>query len=168
MKRLIAILFLALCSIGQSWAQVPADSSATEAVVIDSVPLPKDTIRFKMDAAVESQLEKKKELNRSKPPTIDGFRVQIYAGNSRQQAMQIRTEVVGAYTDYAAYLIYKQPTFRVRVGDFRNRFEAQKLLNELKAQYPSSFIVPDEVLVNPVLAPKPAVDSTENAERKNP
>jgi cell division septation protein DedD len=167
MKRLIAILFLALFSIGHNWAQNPADSSTTETVVNDSVTLPKDTIRYKMNPAVEKQLEKKKELNRSKPPTIEGFRVQIYAGNSRQQAMQIRTEVVGAYTDYAAYLIYKQPTFRVRVGDFKTRFEAQKLLNELKAQYPSSFIVPDEVLVNPVLAPKQP-ETTEDAERKDP
>lgn len=167
MKKGITILLLTLLSLGHSWAQDPADTSTTEKVVIDAVPLPKDTIRYKMDPSVERQMEKKKELNRSKPPTIDGFRVQIYAGNSRQQAMQIRTEVVGAYTDYAAYLIYKQPTFRVRVGDFKNRFEAQKLLNELKVQYPSSFIVPDEVLVNPVLAPKP-IESTEDAERKDP
>jgi cell division septation protein DedD len=167
MKKGITILLLALLSIGHSWAQDPADTASNATVVVDSVPLTKDTIRYKMDPAVERQMEKKKELNRSKPPTIDGFRVQIYAGNSRQQAMQIRTEVVGAYTDYAAYLIYKQPTFRVRVGDFKNRFEAQKLLNELKAQYPSSFIVPDEVLVNPVLAPKP-IESTEDAERKDP
>ncbi len=167
MKRLIAIVFLVLLSVGHGWAQEAADSSGNEAVVRDSVTLPKDTIRYKMDPSVEKQLEKKKELNRSKPPTIDGFRVQIYAGNSRQQAMQIRTEVLGAYTDYAAYLIYKQPTFRVRVGDFKTRFEAQKFLNELKAQYPSSFIVPDEVLVNPVLAPK-SPETSEDAERKDP
>jgi cell division septation protein DedD len=167
MKRLVAIIFLALFSIGHSWAQQPEGKNSTERAVHDSVTLAKDTIRYKMDPAVEKQLEKKKELNRSKPPTIDGFRVQIYAGNSRQQAMQMRTEVLGAYPDYAAYLIYKQPTFRVRVGDFKTRFEAQKLLNELKAQYPSSFIVPDEVLVNPVLAPKPT-ETTEDAERKDP
>ncbi|MDP2188590.1 MAG: SPOR domain-containing protein [Sphingobacteriaceae bacterium] len=167
MKRLVAIIFLALFSIGNSWAQEPADKETTGTVVNDSVTLPKDTIRYKMDPTVEKQLEKKKELNRSKPPTIDGFRVQIYAGNSRQQAMQIRTEVLGSYSDYAAYLIYKQPTFRVRVGDFKTRFEAQKLLNDLKAQYPSSFIVPDEVLVNPVLAPK-SPETSEDADRKDP
>jgi len=167
MKRPIAILLFALFLTGHTWAQKPADTSATKTMVIDTIPLRKDTIRYKMDSGLEKQIEKKKELNRSKPPAIDGFRVQIYAGNSRQQAMQIRTEVVGAYTDYAAYLIYKQPTFRVRVGDFKNRFEAQKLLNELKAQYPSSFIVPDEVLVNPVLAPKP-IESTEDAQKQDP
>jgi hypothetical protein len=41
------------------------------------------------------------------------------------------------------------------------------LLRELKEQYPSSFIVPDEVLVNPVLAPKP-IETIEDAERKDP
>jgi hypothetical protein len=167
MNRLIAILLLALFGIGYSWAQDPAGTSRSLTSVIDSGTLPQDTSRFRTDSSQEQQLEKKKELTRSKPPTVNGFRVQIYAGNSRQQAMQIRTEVAVTYTDYAAYLIYKQPTFRVRVGDFKSRFEAQVLLRELKEQYPSSFIVPDEVLVNPVLAPKP-IETIEDAERKDP
>lgn len=167
MNRLIAILILAFFGIGYSWAQDTADTRSSRTSVIDSGRLPKDTIRYRMDPSVEQQLEKKKELTRSKPPTVEGFRVQIYAGNSRQQAMQIRTEVAATYTDYAAYLIYKQPTFRVRVGDFKSRFEAQELLRELKEQYPSSFIVPDEVLVNPVLVPKP-IETIEDAERKDP
>lgn len=167
MNRLIAILLLALFGIGYSWAQDSADTSSSTTSVVDSVTLPKDTIRYSMDPSVEQQMEKKKELNRAKPPTIEGFRVQIYAGNSRQQAMQIRAEVAATYTDYAAYLIYKQPSFRVRVGNFKSRFEAQELFRELKVQYPSSFIVPDEVLVNPVLSPKP-IETIEDAERKDP
>lgn len=167
MNRLIAILILAFFGIGYSWAQDSADTSSSTTSVVDSVTLPKDTIRYSMDPSVEQQMEKKKELNRAKPPTIEGFRVQIYAGNSRQQAMQIRAEVAATYTDYAAYLIYKQPSFRVRVGDFKSRFEAQELFRELKVQYPSSFIVPDEVLVNPVLSPKP-IETIEDAERKDP
>ena len=104
-----------------------------------------------------------------KPATVSGFRVQVYSGNNRAQAIQIRTEVLEKYPDYAAYLIYKQPTFRVRVGDFRSRAAAQELFRELKPLYPVSFIVPDEVLENPVLAPKEPEESLEDeADRRDP
>jgi cell division septation protein DedD len=104
-----------------------------------------------------------------KPATVSGFRVQVYSGNNRAQAIQIRTEVLEKYPDFAAYLIYKQPTFRVRVGDFRSRAAAQELLRELKPLYPVSFIVPDEVLENPVLAPKEPTEPLEDeVERRDP
>lgn len=104
-----------------------------------------------------------------KPATVSGFRVQVYSGNNRAQAIQIRTEVLEKFPEYAAYLIYKQPTFRVRVGDFRSRAAAQELLRELKPLYPVSFIVPDEVLENPVLAPKEPVEPLDDeADRRDP
>lgn len=112
-----------------------------------------DTIQYRIDKELGRQVEKQKEVNK-KSPTIEGFRVQVYSGNSRQNATQIRADVLDKFPEYAAYLSYRQPNFRVRVGDFKSRFEAQKLLNDLKPLYPTSFIVPDEVLVNPVLTPK--------------
>lgn len=118
-----------------------------------------------MDGSTIKAIEKHKEFNK-KNPLIPGYRIQTYAGSSRQQAMTIRNEIAEKYPDYAAYVIYKQPTFRVRVGDFRTRFEAQKLLNEIKPVYSSSFIVPDDINPNPVLAPKP--EEGELPEPKNP
>lgn len=164
MNRLTLLLLMMFGALGTAWAQTPA----LPAVKSPDLKSQLDSPRFEMDSAIEAQLAKKKELNKLKPATVEGFRVQVYAGNSRQQALQIRTDVLAANPDFAAYLIYKQPTFRVRVGDFKTRYEAQKLLNELKSIYPASFIVPDEVLVNPVLAPKPVEPILEDAERTDP
>lgn len=119
----------------------------------DSIRVATDTIRYIIGDAVLERIEKQKELNK-KQPTLQGFRVQVYSGSSRRLAMQIRNDISLSQPAFAVYLIYKQPSFRVRVGDFNTRLEAQKLLNEVKAQYPSSFIVPDEVFLNPIL-PKP-------------
>lgn len=149
MKRLLLVLMM-LSSSYFGWAQgrVTADSS-----------------RIEMDGSTLKAIEKHKEHNK-KNPLIPGYRIQTYAGSSRQQATSIRNEIAEKYPDYVAYVIYKQPTFRVRVGDFRTRFEAQKLLNEIKPVYSSSFIVPDDINPNPVLAPKP--DEGELTEPKNP
>jgi len=121
--------------------------------------------RIEMDVSTRKAIEKHKEFNK-KNPLIPGYRIQTYAGSSRQQALTMRNEIADKYPEYVAYVIYKQPTFRVRVGDFRSRFEAQKLLNDIKPTYSSSFIVPDDINPNPTLAPKP--EEGELLEPKNP
>ena len=37
------------------------------------------------------------------------------------------------------------PNFKLRVGDYRTRLEAEKMLHELRTAYPGCFVVPDEV-----------------------
>jgi cell division protein FtsN len=44
-----------------------------------------------------------------------------------------------------SYVSYTQPNYRVRVGDFRTRLEAQKFLNELRKQYSSLFIFAERI-----------------------
>mgnify|MGYP002789734412 CR=1 FL=1 len=148
MKTLLITFCMLFLAFG-AWAQQPAvrDSEPAAQVVKDSVS------RARRDSG--------KALN--KPATLPGYRIQVFSGNNRSLAIQTRTEVLEKFPAYAAYLIYKQPSFRVRVGDFRTRAAAQELLAELKVLYPVSFIVPDEVLENPVIVPiaDPATDSTD-------
>lgn len=45
------------------------------------------------------------------------------------------------------YLIYKQPYYRIRVGNFVRRDEAEAALDVVKPHFPEAFIVPDQVTV---------------------
>ncbi len=153
MRTLLLLMSLLAAGIS-AWAQQPTTTDSER-----MAKLQPDTLKTRRDSGRVS----------SKPATVSGFRVQVYSGNNRAQAIQIRTEVLEKHPDYAAYLIYKQPTFRVRVGDFRSRSAAQELLRELKVLYPVSFIVPDDVLENPVLAPRePEEPIAEDADRTDP
>jgi hypothetical protein len=89
-------------------------------------------------------------LNRAAPEKkIPGFRVQLYQGSSRARAKEIRDLTVQAYPKLGVYMVYRQPDFRVRVGDFRDKGEATAYLNMMKADFPSAFVVPDKVLLYP-------------------
>jgi hypothetical protein len=77
--------------------------------------------------------------------TFPGFRVQIYNGNDRNLAQKIRTEVLQLYRDEPVYLLYEAPYFKVRVGDFRDRIEAQKMLHAMKQSYKGVLLVPDKI-----------------------
>ena len=77
--------------------------------------------------------------------TINGYRVQIHFGGERKKAEKIRTEFLQHYPEVSAYELYQQPNFKVRVGDFRTRLEAQKILKQLAGEFPSAFIVTDDI-----------------------
>ncbi len=77
---------------------------------------------------------------------INGFRVEIFfssALNARQQAQQIRTNVLRDYPGVSVYLLYVSPDFKVRLGDFRTRNEALELMHRVSGQFPKAFVVRD-------------------------
>jgi hypothetical protein len=80
---------------------------------------------------------------------IPGFRVQVYQGSSRAKAKEIRDLMVQQYSKLGVYMGFRQPDFRVRIGDFRDKAEAQAYLQMLKSEYPTAFVVPDKVLLYP-------------------
>lgn len=73
-----------------------------------------------------------------------GYRVQIFLGE-RRSAEETKRAYLLKYPDRAAYLSWLAPNFRLRVGDQRTRLEAERLLRDLKEEYPGSYIVPDEI-----------------------
>ncbi len=75
-----------------------------------------------------------------------GYRVQLFAGNSKWEAVKVKSDFLKKYDGEATpHVIYQSPNFKVRVGDYKNRFEAQKFLLLYKVDYPSAFIVKDEI-----------------------
>lgn len=77
-----------------------------------------------------------------------GFRVQIYNGNDRVKANQVRVDFIRRFPGIRTYLTYVQPQFRVKIGDFRTRADAQKMYDEISTVYTPCMIVPDIVVIN--------------------
>ena len=79
---------------------------------------------------------------------ISGFRIQIaaYSGvNSRSQAESARNSFNALFPYTRSYLLYNEPYFKVRVGDYYTRLQAYKDLEAIRETYPSAYIVPDKI-----------------------
>jgi len=88
-----------------------------------------------------------------------GFRIQLLSTQDIQEAERISL----AYYDWAidrklpytripeAYVLFRQPNYRVRVGDFRSREQAISFLNILRPHFPGAWIVMDTI--DPELIP---------------
>lgn len=85
---------------------------------------------------------------------IDGFRVQIYASNQQQVAkneslmLQQRIEPL---LDVPVYAISEPPFWKVRIGNFKTREEANTykdiLLNMFPDMVGSTYVVPDKITI---------------------
>ncbi|MGY6561996.1 MAG: SPOR domain-containing protein [Luteibaculaceae bacterium] len=87
----------------------------------------------------ETQAEKLKET-----PQISGFRIQIFFG-SREESNKFRAKFLEEFPNEKVYVSYLAPNFRVRVGDYRNRFEAEKNKKRFSKHFPNCYIVPDKI-----------------------
>ncbi len=103
-----------------------------------------ENVRWQMEPSVEQLLQKKLDLDNQKP-SIQGFRVQLYYGGNRSEALDLKSKFASLHPEVETYLIYQQPYFRLRAGNFRTRMEAYKLFRIVEKEFPSVFIVNDEI-----------------------
>jgi hypothetical protein len=74
-----------------------------------------------------------------------GFRIMAYNGTDRKTAMDIRRAIIQRVPEERDYLIYQQPSYRLKVGDYFNRVEAHQTLLLLRDIIPNALIVPDQI-----------------------
>jgi len=80
--------------------------------------------------------------------SVDGFRIQIFfdSGNfSKRNASQAREEFIRRFPGVEAYITFREPYYRVRVGDFRTKLEADGFRKKLLRHYPHAFTVNDQI-----------------------
>jgi hypothetical protein len=130
--------------------------------------MPKGKVEVIKDPRVDSLAAHRFDLNRttgagtglsSTATTAFGYRVQIYSGSNRKEAFDTQSLFQAEYPDVRTYVIYREPNFKVRAGDFRTRLEATKLMEELRHTFTGMFIISETINL-----PKPDIA---NEQRSN-
>ncbi|MDP4281484.1 MAG: SPOR domain-containing protein [Bacteroidota bacterium] len=105
----------------------------------------KGSLTMVADDRVEVLVSKHIQVNESMEG-IEGYRIQLFFDsgvNSKARAQSIYSSFMAKYPNMGAYLTFKAPNYKVRVGDFRTRLDAQRSLNEIVADYPNAWITDD-------------------------
>ena len=80
--------------------------------------------------------------------TLSGYRVRIFFDNkqsARNESEQTLIRFRALYPDVAVYRTYTNPYFKVTVGDFRTKSEAMALLERIRYEFPSAFVVKENI-----------------------
>jgi hypothetical protein len=108
-------------------------------ICTDSAGKPGGAVRIIESPQISNDIQP--AVNNGNEPVLTGFRIQVFAGTDRAAAQKIKNEIAANYNE-PAYMIYEAPYFKVRVGDFRNRIEAQQTFHALKSRYSDILLVP--------------------------
>ena len=84
-------------------------------------------------------------INETRKGTMKGYRVQIHFGQEKAKALDVKSKFMAQHNNIPSYLDYQQPYFKIRVGNFRTKLEAYKLLQEISTEFTGSFIVSDDI-----------------------
>ena len=96
------------------------------------------TVIVNQDKEIVSLLELKKEINANEDAS-DRYKIQIYSGR-RTTAETRQSDFRSAYGQWSSKLVYETPNYKVWVGSFRNRLEAERALLKVKKKFPNAFL----------------------------
>lgn len=81
-------------------------------------------------------------------PYLDGYRIQLImrAGNTAlDEVNQIKEEFEQKYPEINTYITFREPYYRLRVGDFRSRLDGIEFMENLKRSYPQAWVIKDKI-----------------------
>ena len=106
----------------------------------------KGKVEVVKDPRVDTLIARRAELEKAVGlDQITGFRVQIYTGANRKDAYATQAKFQEQFPDIRSYVIYSDPNFKVRAGDFRSRADAEKLQADLKKWFTGTFIITEKI-----------------------
>jgi hypothetical protein len=88
-----------------------------------------------------------------KTKMVDGFRLIILKTSDREEAMKLRSTLLRVLPDQKLYMIFVSPNIKLKMGNFTERTEAEKMrkwLLEQKIVSGNIYIVPEKVELKPI------------------
>ena len=98
--------------------------------------------------AVRKAVAKRVAENKGPEGEVDGYRIRIYFDNkqkSREESQEVIKRFKALYPGYNTYLKFNNPNFKVTVGDFRTKVDAQIALQSIIRDFPTAFIVKEKM-----------------------
>ena len=152
MKRIRLLILLAAFFTGTAVsAQGPIDSTM---LGVDILSLINQNSGSSGTAFVNQSIEIRNALSRhiiaNSSAKLQGYRVRIFFDSdrtARAKSASIASGFQEKYPDIPVYVSHVSPYFKVAVGDFRTRADAQRFASKLSATgaYPYVFVVKEQI-----------------------
>lgn len=91
------------------------------------------------DPRFEQLLNEKRKIN-SSITVNDRYKIQVYNGDS-ENAKKALSEFRKDNKDFDGTIVFNTPTYKVWIGNFKSRIEAERNLADFKKKYPNAFLI---------------------------
>jgi len=97
----------------------------------------------RVNTLVEKHIQNNQNFN-----GLTGYRIQIFfdsGSNAKNRANNERRRFLALYPQSKAYVTFDAPNFKVRVGNFRSRLEAERFLKDIQKHFEMAYVVPSKI-----------------------
>jgi len=102
------------------------------------------TVGFSQDGRINVQQDKKiaelLDIYKSANASHEYYRIQVGFG-SFSKAQRIKENVEIDFPDLFSKIDFDSPTYRVRVGRFKTKLEAERKFREVRTKYPDAMLL---------------------------
>ena len=104
----------------------------------------------RIDLLVKKQIEINEVTTRNSRRSAQGYRIQVISTNNRTKALEAKTKIYQRFPELKTYLMYQSPFFKLKVGNFLERQDAESYMHDIMQLFPSGvYVVRDVVEVKP-------------------
>lgn len=119
--------------------------------VFAKVSFANDTIIVHKDARLDVLSAKQIQMNKHNVMLTSngqhkGFRLQVISTNNREEAFRIKADLLAKFPDQKTYALFQSPNFKVRIGNFLKREEAEKFRTQLSKYYPDGVYIVEDII----------------------
>lgn len=172
MKRFLITAAALILSSFFAFAQTPENSGETEhagnEVQVDSTIFGNDILSVMPGSVIIDQPESvaralAKQVEDNSARVVNGYRIRIYfdsGRNARGESEAVIRRFSERYPHIQAFRTFVSPNFKVTVGNFRTRVEAEAFLRDIKADFTEAFIVREKFKYPTIGKPDTSIPDT--------
>jgi hypothetical protein len=123
----------------------PRTAAAVASATKAAAPVPTNHVNAQMEQRLRDQAYTNQNVKYT-----SGYRIKAYSGFERDQAMSVRRQVIARYPDETDYITFKQPVYRLYIGDYTTKLEAARGLARVRQFVPKAELEPMQVLLNKI------------------
>lgn len=103
----------------------------------------KGKVQIQSSSDIDNVIKQKKEYDASLG-TIKGYKIQIFYG-TEDDAHDIKDEFKELFPDIETKIIFNSPDWKVQMGNFKTRLEADNALVDIKSDFPNAIIFATDI-----------------------
>ena len=135
--------FLLVSALFFSFNSFSQDTTLNRSIDTPSVIVHKDP---RLDLLVKKQIQINEETSREARRVGKGYRLLVINTNNRDEATAAKTKVYTFFPELKSYLLYQAPFFKLKVGNFKEKKEAEEYQQRLQKYFPKGVFIMNDTI----------------------
>lgn len=107
---------------------------------IDNSSTNVQSIHGELQPKIEAMVQNNQNISE-----VSGYRILVFVGNNKEEFEKARVYILQNFPNAELYVSYSQPTYRLKMGDFTNKLDAERYSSLIKNRFPNCKIIPESV-----------------------